>query len=172
MSFACLRDSVLHIEWGKVYKRNTAEKILMGMTSNPFVSKRFGGLGARRDGMKSVVRRVKWFSPCLTPLKLQRREHPVPWWGEVQGRVGGTRGLQPGVGEGLAVSAWLLPKVVGCFIQSLFAGGCFVLIWALSLHTHEEAWTVCCFTGSFPGEDKGILQWGFFPQIVLEMCWC
>lgn len=62
------------------------------------------------------------------------------------------------------MNAWLLLKVVSRFIRSPFAGGCSVLIWALSSRAYEEAWTICCSTGSFPWEDKGILQW-FFPKL-------
>lgn len=82
--------------------KETLLKNLHGHRFNPFASKRFGGLGASKDEMKSAVRTVKWFSPCFAPLRLQRREHPVSCPGEVWGRVGGTREVQPGVGKGLA----------------------------------------------------------------------
>lgn len=104
------------------------KNFFMGIASNAFVSKRFGGLGARKGEMKSAVRRARWFSPCLAPLKVQRWERPAPCPGEVWG-VGrhlwsAARGRK---GTG-CVSAWLLPKVVDYSVRSPFAGGCFVLI--------------------------------------------
>jgi len=96
----------------------------MGIDANPFAPRRFGGLDARKDELKSAVWRVEWFLLSLAPLNLQRRDGPAPCPQQEQAKA---VALMEGKGLALGVRGCSLGWE-GHFIPSPFAGGCFVLI--------------------------------------------